>query len=747
MRGSRCAPSAPSSAGGAPTSDTVAAWPAAWAPWPAALAPYTPAVTAPASRSTDPIRVTMLVRNVFTHDSRVEKEARTLTNAGYAVTVVAEAGPGLPATEGRDGYAVVRVERPIPRLPLLRFFAYRRRLVSALRRTRPHILHAHDSNALEPVASVARELRVPFVYDGHELWLQQTRRGRPLLYWWAFLAWYRFVERRYLPRAAGWITVSPAIARYLERSYGLSQVVTVANLPDLDPGQQPRDIRSLGGAERIPSDAAIVLYLGALLPGRGLEQLLSAMAEVPDAHLVLLGEGGLQPALEEQAARSGLGDRVHILAPVPPSEVVAYAASATIGVAPGQPVSLSYTYSLPNKLFESMAAGLPVVASDLPEVRRVLEEETAGVIVDARRPEAIAAALRDLLADPDRAAEMGANGRRATRERYNWRTSADALLAVYRGLPVSRRQRRLLVVTRIWPSSAHPASGIFVRNRFRGMRGVRVVVGKPSRHWLLGALRFLFDGLRVRGRYDGVEAHVLYPAGLVGLVVARLRRIPLLAYAHGTDVRSVATRGPLYRVLVRTVARRADLVVTNSRDTAALVEQLGATAEVIPPGIDTELFRPTPRPATRRTLYLGGASGAKGHDVAAALADTLAGPGIRELAPTDVARLMADHDVVLVPSRVEGLGMVALEAIASGRWVVARAVGGLREAIRDGVNGTLVERDEDFAAALHAVPDYDPETLAATVAEFGLERSQQRMRAAWDSLLDGTASSPYRRER
>ncbi|HET7646596.1 MAG TPA: glycosyltransferase, partial [Candidatus Limnocylindria bacterium] len=617
----------------------------------------------------------MLVRNVFTHDSRVEKEARTLTAAGYRVTVVAEAASGLPLAEQRDGYAVVRVSRPIPRLPLLRFFAYRRRLVAALRRTRPHVLHAHDSNALEPVAAVARDLRVPFVYDGHELWLQQTRRGRPLLYWWAFLAWYRFVERRYLRRAAAWITVSPSIARHLEREYGLAHVESVPNYPDLGVEARRRELRSLPGGNRIPDGAPIVLYLGALLPGRGLEQLISAMADVPEAHLVFLGEGGLRLALEERAATLGISDRVHILDPVPPADVVAYAASATVGVAPGQPVSLSYTYSLPNKLFESMAAGLPVVASDFPEVRRVLEREQAGVIVDARRPEAIADALRELLADPVGAARMGANGRQAVRERYNWSVSADALVKVYAGL---RRRRRLLVFTRIWPSDTHPASGIFVSNRFRGIRGVNVVVGQPSRHWLLGTLRFLLVGLTVRGRYDGVEAHVLYPAGLVGLVAARLRGVPLLAYAHGTDVRAVASRGPVYRFLVRTVARRANLVVTNSADTAALVERLGARAEVIPPGVDTDLFQFTPRPAERRVLYLGGASDVKGHDVAARLADTLAGPGIRELPPAQVARLMAEHDVVLVPSRAEGLGMVALEAIASGRWVVARAVGGLR---------------------------------------------------------------------
>jgi glycosyltransferase involved in cell wall biosynthesis len=115
------------------------------------------------------------------------------------------------------------------------------------------------------------------------------------------------------------------------------------------------------------------------------------------------------------------------------------------------------------------------------------------------------------------------------------------------------------------------------------------------------------------------------------------------------------------------------------------------------------------------------------------------GPGIQELAPVDVARLMSEHDVVLVPSLVEAFGMVAVEAIASGRWVVARNVGGLRDIIADGENGTLVD-DDDFAGALERVPgNWDPVKLSDSVARFRLAEWQQGMAAAWQELLDGRA--------
>jgi glycosyltransferase involved in cell wall biosynthesis len=124
-------------------------------------------------------------------------------------------------------------------------------------------------------------------------------------------------------------------------------------------------------------------------------------------------------------------------------------------------------------------------------------------------------------------------------------------------------------------------------------------------------------------------------------------------------------------------------------------------------------------------------------DIARDLADTLVGPGIREVKPEDVPPLMAAHDVLLVPSRAEPFGLVAAEAIASGRWVVARAVGGLPDIVSAGVNGTLVEHDQEFAEALRSVPEYDPVAVASTAERFSLERHRAGMAAIWEEVLAG----------
>ena len=290
--------------------------------------------------------------------------------------------------------------------------------------------------------------------------------------------------------------------------------------------------------------------------------------------------------------------------------------------------------------------------------------------------------------------------------------------------------RPVALLTRIWPTRERPSVGTFVRERAKGVPGLRVM--KPRVPTPLIYPQLLIDSLRL-GQIRGVEAHMLIPTGLVGLIVARRRDVPLVVYSHGGDVRDWRRMRAPSRWLARQVAKRADRLLTNSEDTAAHLRELGGRPDVLPPGVDLRRFTPSPRPALRRVLYLGGQNARKGYEVALGLADTLVGPWLHDVDPADVPALIAAHDVVLVPSVAEPFGLVAVEAIASGRWVVASAVGGLREIVRDGVNGTLVS-DGDFAGALARVPDYDPFAIAPTVERYSLAAWQAAMARVWDEV-------------
>jgi len=377
--------------------------------------------------------IVMLVRNPYTHDSRVEKEARTLVGAGYRVSIVADAAPGLPTHENSYGIDVHRVVRHGPRIPGLRFLVHEWRLARRLRTLQPTVLHAHDTNALAPVASAAARLGIPYVYDAHDLWLGRPRRERGRVYFWLSQRYYGLIERLLVPRAAAVLTVSPPIVGHLRRRYKLPVVNLVPNYPEADTARlERRELRDLSGGEAIDPDLPIVLYLGGLMRGRGIEGLVEAMADVPGAQLVSLGEGVLLEPLRAAAAANGA--RVTFLPPVPSDLVNAYAASATVGVSPYVPEGLNNRYSLPNKLFHYLAAGIPVVASDFRQVRDVVEGSGSGVVVDTTRPQAIARGIRRVLADSAEAAAMGARGRAAVEERFNWEVSADVLRDAYEHL-------------------------------------------------------------------------------------------------------------------------------------------------------------------------------------------------------------------------------------------------------------------------------------------------------------------------
>ncbi len=292
----------------------------------------------------------------------------------------------------------------------------------------------------------------------------------------------------------------------------------------------------------------------------------------------------------------------------------------------------------------------------------------------------------------------------------------------------------ILVLTRIWPTAERPSLGSFVRDRVQGVEGLVVVAPRSQgTSWpLLYALLFI-DALRVAGPLRGVEAHMAVPTGLVGWFVARLRRVPLVIYSHGRDVRGWRSKPLPVRWLTRFVVRRADRIITNSDDTAAYIREIGVDPVIAPPGVDLARFTVRPRPAERRVLYLGGRNARKGYDVAAGLADTLVGPWLRDVEPADIPALISDHDVVLIPSVAEPFGLVAVEAHAAGRWVVASDVGGLRDIVIEGVNGMLVS-DGDFAGALARVPDYDPAVVAATAERFSLARWQASMARTWDEV-------------
>ena len=207
------------------------------------------------------------------------------------------------------------------------------------------------------------------------------------------------MERRWAQQADAVLTVNAAYAEILAPLLHISTPQIVMNCPErwIPPMPRPDRIRDTLG---IHADVSIVLYQGNLTTDRGIEQSMEAILQVPDATLVLMGYGKTREELERQALEPPYVGRVFLLPAVPPDDLLEWTASADILVIAIQPTSLNHRFTTPQKLFEALAVGVPVVAADLPGIAEVVAAVDAGVLCDPTSPDAIAKAIRRVLDAP-----------------------------------------------------------------------------------------------------------------------------------------------------------------------------------------------------------------------------------------------------------------------------------------------------------------------------------------------------------
>jgi glycosyltransferase involved in cell wall biosynthesis len=382
----------------------------------------------------------MLLRNPFTRDARVLREARSLARAGHEVTVIAMRAPTLPDREERDGFTVLRRVgggtlagptiagaaggrvRALPRPAIavaVRDAILARAFYRAALEQPADVYHAHDLNTLEPAARACGARGARLVYDAHELYPDLTGFGPRERAHWSKL------ETRLIGRAAAVIVPSHGRADEMRRRYGVSPVV-VMNCPDVS-----RSVTADGRLNVLRNGTEpLIVYAGGYSPNRGLENVIDATATIAKGRLVMIGWGPLEPALRARASRN---DRVVFVDPVDPDDLVPIVAGADIGVATYLPVGLNNQLAAPNKLFEYLHAGLAIAASDLPDIRRVVAEDDVGTLFDASDPVSVASAIDELTASPNRLERAKANARAAA-PKYTWEAQAQTLLEIYEGL-------------------------------------------------------------------------------------------------------------------------------------------------------------------------------------------------------------------------------------------------------------------------------------------------------------------------
>lgn len=351
------------------------------------------------------------------------KECRSLARAGYDVTLVAPA----------DFRLLVRDEVRILGLPTVssrrqRFMAWTH-IVRRIRRLRPDIVHFHDPELLL-YAQLFRPARL--IYDCHE-YVAEAFLTKP---------WIPKPLRVPLARLAA--VVEPALAR------GTDAVVVAA------PGQAGRFAAAgrpvtllynfpplVGALPARSSDGKTLIHIGAHAEVRGCRDMIEAMPlvreRVPGARLLLVGPFNHRPYEAEMrrlVEERDLGDAVRLVGSVPYQEIPGWLTQADVGLMAIRPTA-QHLCSIPTKIFDYMMAGLPIVASGLPETRRFVTEAQCGLLVEPGNPDALSEAISTLLLDPETRMAMGERGRHAYQTQFNWSCEEKKLLQLYERLPAT----------------------------------------------------------------------------------------------------------------------------------------------------------------------------------------------------------------------------------------------------------------------------------------------------------------------
>jgi len=300
---------------------------------------------------------------------------------------------------------------------LLRFV--QRSLILPLRCTpRASLYYLHGINFFPAVFFLCMRHRARFIYDAHDFYSGMHSptelSGLSFARRW-IVAFYRYLESRMVKKASAVVTVSDGVAGLEYKTFGCKPII-VRNCHDLRLDQEPStDLRQVLG---LSSDQFILVAVGNAKEGAAIQEALDAMKELPaSVHLVFLGRF-FEPHMKGISSRR-LEERVHIVPPVKPFEVVPFIRSANASIILYYPRSVDYRNSLPNRFFQPLAAELPLLYPELPEIRRIAEKYDIGIPIDPQNPRSIGNAVMKLLNDPNLVARYKKN-LRSSRDELSW---------------------------------------------------------------------------------------------------------------------------------------------------------------------------------------------------------------------------------------------------------------------------------------------------------------------------------------
>lgn len=456
--------------------------------------------------------IVSLVMNGVVGDGRVIKTAKAAQEAGYKATLLGMTAEADPVHMVIESVPVILVPNRIDQLKADGFWpgdktkrrlgalsdSVARSMLPVIESLGPSLLHSHDMSGLRIGAVISRALAargndIPWIHDIHEFVAGLTTVPDN------FRTTCMEYERRYLRQADHLITVSEPLAEVVQSSYALRTAPTVvynAPIATSEPIENVGDVRSAIG---LPRETPLVVYIGVAKKERGCETILSAVASLPDVHLCFVSDStAYLKNLQTLAAELGIAHRLHLHPYVSGSEVTSFIRTADLGTH-GLVHYPNGEVAMPNKLFEYIHAGLPVVVSDVAAMKQFVHETKIGAVFTAENAMSCANAIRDVLRNKERyRSAIGSE----LKDHYSWEGQAEKLRKIYADL-LSRRRSGTLVLS----SDISTSNGLAAKHQ--GHSGV-VSSKSPSE----GMVDFYYDpssaddraGLltRVANRYETI---------------------------------------------------------------------------------------------------------------------------------------------------------------------------------------------------------------------------------------------------
>jgi glycosyltransferase involved in cell wall biosynthesis len=352
------------------------------------------------------------VTNDLTTDQRMHRICSTMVKAGYKVTLIGrELRDSLPLNP--KPYHQIRLRCQVNKGPIF-YLEYNIRLWRYMSTLGPDLINPVDLDTILAASWMASKRQVPFVFDAHEYFTEVPElSGAPVKKW----LWTQ-IGKRTIPKAVAAYTVNTSLADILGEKYGVLFHV-IRNLPFKD--EEPK----------IENNEKRLIYQGVLNKGRCIEDYIDMMECLdPQISLHIYGEGDLSIALRARANRSIARDRIIFHGKLRPEALRKETRKAWIGLNLLEGDSLNYTYSLANKFFDYLNAGIPSINSPLPEYERIVEAYGVGMIVPKDR---IPSVIHRLLKSPEEYQSLLKNIIKA-RGHFTWEEESKTLIKIYKGV-------------------------------------------------------------------------------------------------------------------------------------------------------------------------------------------------------------------------------------------------------------------------------------------------------------------------